>query len=72
MEELIRDTPGVSSVRIDIKSNKLFMVLSGDATSAEEIETVLRNSGYIANGKKNLTGTNICKYKIGGKEYHLQ
>ena len=48
------------------------MARSGDATSAEEIETVLRNSGYIANGKKNLTGTNICKYKIGGKEYHLQ
>ncbi len=61
MEELIRNTPGVSSVSIDIKSGKLFLALFGDATSATEIETVLRNSGYNANGKKKLAGTNIFK-----------
>ncbi len=61
IEDLIRDTPGVSSVSIDIKSGKLFLGLTGDATNTEEIETIIRKNGFEANGKKKLDGINSCK-----------
>ena len=60
IEDLIRDTPGVTNVSIDIKTGKLYIGINGDATNKEEIEAIIRKNGFEANGKKKLDGINSC------------
>ncbi len=60
IEQIINDTPGVSSSTIDIKTGKLYINLTGDATNKEAIETLIRQNGYEANDKKKIKGTNAC------------
>jgi copper chaperone CopZ len=61
IEQLINDTPGVSSISIDVKTGKTYLTFSGEATNKEEIENLIRQNGYEANGKKKTNGTNACK-----------
>lgn len=60
LEELIREKAGVSNVSIDSKTGKVYVSLTGEYATKDEIEALIRNNGYESNGKKKIKGDNAC------------